>query len=116
MIHIDGTTITMTRGDTLTVGVEMIKDEQPYTPHEGDSLRFAVKSPKMNGKKTEYADEEPLISKDIPIDTCVLRLNPEDTKPLGFGKYVYDVQLTYSDGTVDTFIEGATLELTPEVD
>ena len=115
MIHIEGTTITMTRGDTLTVQIIMIGENEPYTPQEGDSLRFALKHPKLNGKRTEYVDPEPLIEKQIPTDTQLLRLDPEDTKGLGFGKYVYDIQLTYADGRVDTFIAEAALELTPEV-
>ena len=116
MIHIEGTTITMTRGDTLAVQVGITRGGEPYTPQEGDSVRFALKSSKMNAKRTEYADAEPLLVVDIPTDTLLLQLAPEDTKPLGFGSYVYDIQLTYADGAVDTFITEATLTLTPEVD
>ena len=54
--------------------------------------------------------------KDIPIDTLTLTLLPEDTKDLSFGKYVYDIQLTKADGTVDTFITKATIKITEEVD
>ena len=106
----------MTRGDTLAVQVGIMQGSEPYTPQEGDSVRFALKSPKMNGKRTEYSDPEPLLQKNIPTDTLLLTLDPEDTKPLGFGSYVYDIQLTYADGSVDTFITEATLTLTPEVE
>ena len=116
MIHIEGTTITMTRGDTLAVTVGIMQGNEAYTPQEGDAVRFALKTPKMNAKRTEYADAEALLLKAIPTDTLLLRLDPEDTKGLGFGSYVYDIQLTYSDGAVDTFIAEATLTLTPEVD
>lgn len=116
MIKIDGTTITMTRGDTLIVYVAMTRDGEAYIPQTGDTLRFAVKHTKMNSKRTEYEDETPMILKDIPIDTQQLRLDPEDTKSFGFGTYVYDIQLTYADGTVDTFITEAKLILTPEVE
>ena len=66
--------------------------------------------------KAKYEDPEPLVVKDIPIDTLTLTLLPEDTKDLSFGKYVYDIQLTKADGTVDTFITKATIKITEEVD
>lgn len=117
MVKIKGNTITMTRGDTLLVGVGMeLKNGDIYTPVQGDTLRFALKHPKMNAYKSEYTDAEPLVLKDIPIDTCQLRLEPEDTKSLGFGDYVYDIQLTRADGYVDTFIYEAKFTLAPEVD
>lgn len=118
MIKIEGTTIIMTRGDTLISEVAMIHPEtgDPYTPQQGDSVRFAMKNVKMNDKRSKYTDPEPLLLKDIPIDTMLLQLDPEDTKPFGFGSYVYDIQLTYADGQVDTFIADATITLTPEVD
>lgn len=117
MIKIEGTTIIMTRGDTLISEVAMIHPEtgDPYTPQQGDSVRFAMKNVKMNAKRTEYADAEPLILRDISISDQILRLNPADTKPLGFGDYVYDIELTYADGTVDTFIESAPFVIKPEV-
>lgn len=54
--------------------------------------------------------------KDIPIDTMMLTLEPQDTADLNFGKYVYDIQLTKANGKVDTFISKAILKLSEEVD
>lgn len=112
---ISGTSITLTRGDTLKVKIDIIKDDTLYVPQSGDSVRFALKHPAMNTKKTAYKDVEPLIVKNIPINTMLLTLNPEDTKDLDFDTYVYDIEITFSDGTVDTFITEAILKLTPEV-
>lgn len=84
------------------------QDGTPYVPNDGDKVRFAMKA--------KYEDPEPLVVKDIPIDTLTLTLHPEDTKDLSFGKYVYDIQLTKADGTVDTFITKATIKITEEVD
>lgn len=109
--RIDGTTIYLTRGDTFETLVEAIlpdPEAEPYIPEAGDSIRFAMKA--------NYDDPEPLVVKDIPIDTMLLVLNPEDTKHLPFGKYVYDVQLTYASGKTDTFIPKGRLRLTEEVD
>lgn len=109
-VSIKGTTIIMTRGDTLRTTVSITDaNGTTYTPVEGDSVRFAL-------KKT-YNDAEPLILKDIPTDTMELRLESEDTKSLDQpGEYVYDIQITLNDGTVDTFIDKAKLKLTEEVE
>lgn len=113
---IKGTTITLTRGDTLRVKININVDDEEYTPVAGDSVRFAVKHPQMNSKKTAYKDAQPLLIKTIPIETMILELQPSDTKSLDFGTYVYDIQITFADGTTDTFITQATFKLTPEVD
>lgn len=106
---VKGTTITLTRGDSFAADIDIFQPNgHPYIPIEGDSIRFAM-------KKT-VKDEEPLILKDIPIDTLKLTLDPEDTKDLDFGNYIYDIQLTKSTGEVDTFITKSTLILTEEVE
>ena len=74
----------------------MTRNGETYIPEQGDSLRFAMKK--------NYTEGEPLIYKVIPTDTLILHLDPEDTKPFPFGDYVYDIEITFADGTVDTFI------------
>ena len=123
-VEIKNNKITMTRGDTLRTRVRpyiVERDEegreisrQEYIPQSGDSLSFAVKHTTMKGGK-QYKDPEPLILKDIPIATCLLQLDPADTKPLDFETYVYDVEIIYADGTVYTFIDTEDFILTPEV-
>ena len=113
---VSGTTIKMTRGDTLNLKVNILKDGEPYTPEDGDTIRFAMKHNKIKADNSGYTDEEPLILKDIPVDTMILTLEPEDTKELTFDTYVYDIQITFADGSVDTFITKAKLKLTEEVD
>lgn len=69
-----------------------------YVPEPGDRIRFAM--------KRAYSDEEVLI----------LTLKPEDTKTLDApAPYVYDIEMTYANGDVDTFIAKAKLMLTEEV-
>lgn len=106
---ISGNNITLTRGDTFAAEISITApDGDIYTPVEGDSIRFAMKS--------SYNDDEPcLILKDIPLDTMKLTILPEDTKPLTYGSYVYDIQITKASGEVDTFIKGK-LKLTEEVE
>lgn len=115
MVSIDGTNITMTRGDTLVADVSMTRNGTEYEPVEGDAIRFAVKNTTMVGGGANYKDEEPILEKVIPNATLQLVLNPEDTKPFKFGEYVYDVSITFADGSVDTFITTSSFVLTPEV-
>lgn len=116
MYKVEGTTITLTRGDTFYAQIAIKrKDGTVYTPDEGDTIRFALKSPRMTADKKDFVDKEPLILKSIPIDTMVLQLDPSDTKSLGFGKYKYDIEITFSDGKVSTFIADADFNLTTEV-
>ncbi len=106
---IKGSTISLTRGDTCNIRVKILIDDkgEEYEPKTGDRVRFAA-------KKT-YRDSVPMILKEIPIETMVLKLDPEDTKNLDFGTYIYDIELTKNNGDVDTFITNAKLMLTEEV-
>lgn len=101
--------ITMTRGDTARIKIEIADSAgNIYIPVDGDLIRFAAKK--------AYTDETLCIVKDIPYDTMMLVLNPEDTKSLDQpSTLVYDIQITLTDGTVDTFMNG-TLQITEEVD
>ena len=118
-----GTTIWLTRGDNFDIGIGAdIVDAQgnptgeSYTPQTGDSCRFALKSAKMTNGQQAFADPEPLILKDIPIETMLLSLEPADTKPYPFGKYKYDIELVHDGGLTTTIIEDADFFLRPEVD
>ena len=105
---ITGTNISLTRGDSLFLQLELTKNGEPYTPEQGCSIRFAMKE--------SYKSNKVLIKKQIPLDTLILELDPMDTKPLPMGRsYVYDFELTDEEGHVDTFIEGK-FNLTDEVD
>lgn len=108
-VQLNNTTITMTRGDTLKIKLDIFDSYgKQYIPVDGDTIRFAVKE--------KYSDAEPLILKEIPVNTCLLHLEPSDTKNLNQPlELVYDIQITMTDGTVDTFLKGI-LKVLPEVD
>ena len=111
MVNINGNNITITRGDTLEAVLEILcADGKPYEVRAGDVIRFALKQ--------KYTDREPILLKVIPHDTLLLRLEAAETKLLtaGWAPYVYDIQLTMEDGTVDTFIDRAEFIVTEEVD
>lgn len=105
--------ISLVRGDSAAFDVPLVTvddagEETPYTPQEGEKLRFAL-SIKDGARRDEV-----LILKDIPIDTLVLKLNPEDTKNLSFGRYKYDIEFTDILGDVTTVLK-ATFEVAKEV-
>lgn len=117
MVYVDEETmdITMTRGDTAELQIECLIDDTPYVPQEGDVVTFAVKHQDQEGDKyKEYTDPDPVCQITIPNDTMILEIQPDDTRPLGFGKYDYQVDVEFADGKVNTFIE-ATLKITKEV-
>ena len=109
-VKISGTTISLTRGDTLRLTVDVFNpDGTAYEPIDGDSIRFAL-------KKT-YRDSEPLIYKDISTIDRILYISPEETKALRQpSDYVYDIQMTHANGDIDTFTANAKLHITEEVD
>lgn len=109
MISIDGTTIYMTRGDTLRAALTITKPNgEVYETSANDIITFTC-------KKT-YASEEILIQKIISPVSMMLELLPEDTKEFNMpSSYVYDIQLQKEDGTIDTFIAKAALKITEEV-
>ena len=110
MVKIVGTKIRMTRGDTLKARLVLRnrKTKEIYTPDPEDQIRFAM--------KRNYEDPEPILVKNIPSDTLLFVLDPEDTKDLEQpGRFVYDMELTHTNGDVETFIDKAKLILTEEV-
>lgn len=108
MFAIDGKKITLTRGDSAKITISIYDSVgNPYTPQTGDKVRFAL--------KRNYTSEDALIKKQIPTNTLELELLPSDTESLAFGSYVYDIELTYANGDVDTFISRGMLFLAQEV-
>lgn len=110
MLSISGTTITLTRGDSAKIALDLeYKNGDPYEPQAGDVIRFAL-------KKT-YSDVlPPLLLINIPTDSLVLYISAAESKQLAYGQYKYDIQITTANGDVDTFIDRATFIVTEEVD
>ena len=120
MLRIDGNNnIWLTRGDTLTLTITLLHEVEPvppateptiepYVPEEGDVIRFAI----SRGYKTD-AGYELILSKDIPHDTLTFTCSSSETS-IPYYTYNYDVEITHTDGSVDTFISGK-LWITGEV-
>lgn len=107
-ITVNGKQITFTRGDTVKIIVTMmLSDGTEYTPQENDVVSFAM--------KRKYSDPNDLIRKTIPNDTLMLILTPQETGQLSPGHYVYDIQLAYANGDIDTFINNETIIVTGDI-
>lgn len=111
MYRVNGTRITLTRGDTAFLEVDLYKDKEVYVLQDGDVVRFAIKK--------DTKDENCLIRKELTKDAdgnLVLEIEPSDTKTLPFNlEYKYDIELTTAQGKVYTFLKGE-LYLDEEVD
>ena len=105
MVQIEKTHIKMTRGDTLVLNIAMSRGGIRFVPADGDVITFTLK------KKVK--DAVPLITKNA-VGTQI-KLDPNDTKALDFGDYVYDIAITYANEDVDTFVPMSVLTLTEEV-
>lgn len=107
MFTVNNNDISLTRGDTLFLTVDLTDSEgDKYVPREGDTLRLAMKK--------RVSSTELVMLKDIPVDTLTFEIEPSDTKELAYGSYVYDIELTDAEGHVTTVIMGK-FKVTEEV-
>ena len=105
--------IKVTRGDTAPLDINILMDNEPYEPAEGDTCRFAVSVSYLSED-----DYELILVKNVSLDSLPSvmpssTLTSEDTK-IPYGTYNYDVQITHVDGTIETFIS-STIQITGEV-
>lgn len=102
MLQIDpNNNITLTKGDTMTLEVELTKDGEPYEPVSGDTIRFALAKGYVGQSGYEL-----ILTKNVPTDSLTFTVTAAETELLQMTTYNYDVELTHSDGAVDTFIIG----------
>lgn len=107
MLRIVGRKITLTRGDSAELSIKVSKrDGSLYELNPNDKLTFTI-------KKT-ITDENPLLQKEFTGNNVVV-LTPEDTKPLSFGKHIYDIQLSLADGSIYTVVPSSEFIIAEEV-
>lgn len=98
--------ISMHRGDDAEFDI-IVTDNTgcgEYTLQDGDSLKFSMKK--------SIDDSELVLTKNLNKSKLIIAHS--DTASLDFGSYVYDIQLTFADGKIQTIIVGK-LELEKEV-
>lgn len=91
--------IFLTRGDTAIIDLTLKQPFPPYeeyTLQEGDIVKFTVR------KCVKNPEEEIVIEKTFADNQIII--NPEDTNNLDYGEYVFDVQLTFAEGAINTVI------------
>lgn len=122
MFKIDGSKITLTRGDDAVIELSVFTpDNKPYQVQEGEKARFTVRKKPLYNNSTP-----PLIEKDFAFETYgggegsesktsfEIKLNSIDTKFIEQGVYLYDVQFCDLQGNLSTLCNGK-LVLTYEV-
>lgn len=111
-MRVDGTNLSMIRGDTESITVSCRdKETGEFLPFEnGDTVYFTV--------KINAAVETKLIQKIIKIfdeGKAVIEIEPEDTKPLAYRSYRYDVQWVTAAGRVTTIVPPSTFVVEQEI-
>lgn len=83
MIKIEGTNITITRGDCEPFTITLTGED---VPADGEKVLFSV-------KKTQFQDR-PEIKKILEVinSQIVVQINNSDTRNLEFGNYLWDIR------------------------
>lgn len=106
MLNCQNNTITMTRGDTAVLKLDIINEQGiPYVPTDSDVVLFTLKRNVM---------EKDVIFQKSMVDGKII-IHPQDTSHLDYGSYFYDVELTKENGFVATVIPPHRLVIAEEV-
>ena len=105
-MKIDGTTLSMFRGDTeaLYVSCKSNKISRPFVT--GDAVYFTLKKNMNNTEKLVYKAVTEFIDGKALID-----IDPADTNKLTPMRYVYDVKIVFADGESRTAMGPACFEI-----
>lgn len=106
MFYINGSNVSLTRGDSCYIRVDVMG----YELQDGDTLTLSIKTD--TDATTPY-----LVNKTITINHTdpVFEFVPTDTKTLEYGTYKYDVQLDTIDGGRYTIVPPSDFVIMEEV-
>ncbi len=110
-MKVSGTDLSMIRGDSESIILSLKKDGNMIPFNQGDTVYFTVKQ----SSTTEKIALQKIITEFDEDGNCIIEIEPEDTKELSFRSYVYDIQLTDSNGRVTTIIPCSKFVITEEV-
>lgn len=112
-MRINGKDIYVTRGDSQVITI--IHYDEDHNPVEfisgQDTVYFTVKT---SAQTVQKAFQKTIINFTLEGE-AVVQIDPEDTKDLRFGQYVYDVQWTQSNGTIITLVKPSKFIIEHEV-
>ena len=95
MLNCQNNVITMTRGDTAVLRLDITDDKgNPYKLTDSDVVLLTL--------KRSVLDKSVIFQKSMVDGKIVIQ--PQDTANLEYGQYFYDVELTKEDGFVATVI------------
>lgn len=96
-----GTEIFIVRGDSGFLQIYMSdREDNKILFKAGDVLFLTVKS----SSRTSKISFQKIVEIQTETDFVSVNIEPNDTKELSFGQYVYDIQLTRSNGDVHTIM------------
>ena len=104
MLQVQGTNISMIRGDTGTIDVNISANGVPYQILDTDKIVFSVKK--------SYDTDAYAMQK--TAESGKIKLLHTDTNELSTGNYVWDMQITTTDGDV-AMIGPGKLKILPDV-
>ncbi len=105
----NGNSLSIVRGDSGTLCLDLYMGRDLFNLTFGDRGVLTVKK--------DVKDEEIILQKEMKDDAS-FAFEPEDTKNVKPGRYVYDIQLTFYTGEVVTVCMGkfrVTADVTTEV-
>lgn len=106
MITFEDGVISLTRGDTAYLHLNLTNNGEPYEFQEGDTVTLTVKQ--------NYDEEKNYLFQKVVAAGDTIVIEPQDTKPYEYGRYVYDVQVNTAIGEVFTVVGPNTFKLTKE--
>lgn len=107
--------LSMVRGDTEGLLVKVIqKDSNGKITNiplvNGDKVYFTVKK---SSRDEEFLFQ--VVETSFENGEAIISIYPYDTKDLDFGTYVYDIQVTFANGTIRTVVPKSDFIITDEV-
>ena len=112
MLKVRRNNIFMTRGDTVSLRVELVDYEgDPYYLKDGDVAIFRMKRCACNDKL--LIEKEMDVNEDGEVFLC---LDPEDTEFLKFGLYSYEIEVVTAEDYHFTVIDNGTIEIGKELE
>lgn len=93
--------ITVTRGDSFTLTVELTRKGAKYKLEDDDTIRVAI----SDGHKGNF-NYRLVYSAPIDKETLTFTIPGDATKRLKYKPYDYDVEVTHGNGDPDTVLSG----------
>ena len=110
-MKVNGTNLTMIRGDSESITLLLKKDGEIIPFNQGDTVYFTVKQ----SPNTDKIMMQKIITTFDEDGSCTIEINPDDTKNFSFRDYVYDIQLNDSNGRVTTIVPCSKFTISEEV-